>query len=330
MSNPSFVVGVDLGGTNVRAAVVSHDQGKVVARSLNLSSHAMEGSDKTAGQIIEAVKQALENANMKSGDVVGIGIAVPGHVHPAEGKVLWAPNFKDQWRGVYLAKPVSDALGLPVLLGNDANLAAFGEFTYGAGKPVRHMVMLTLGTGIGGGVIIDGKMLLGADGGAAELGHMFVCADRPFGGGARGGNAMFGTLEGMAQRDAICERAARKVAMGRKSSLVDAAYDRHLLTPQDIFNAAVAGDEVALETYEETGYFIGLGVASLINVFNPEMIVIGGGIAQAGDLILDPITRTARVNAIATLQAICKIVPADLGDNAGIMGAAAVAHDSIA
>jgi glucokinase len=143
--------------------------------------------------------------------------------------------------------------------------------------------------------------------------------------GARGGNAAYGSLEGLAQRDAICERAARKLALGRKSLLSDGpAFSRLDLTPKSISDAALLHDEVAMETLEEVGHFIGLGVATCISVFNPQIVVIGGGIAQAGDLLMAPITRTAKVNSIPTLYSTCKIVTAALGDNAGIMGAGAL------
>jgi len=206
MTNKKYVVGVDLGGTNVRAAVVEEATGKIVARSANVPSRAQDGADFTAAQTAEAVKQAIGNGEINATDVGGIGMAVPGHIHPKEGEVLWAPNFKDQWRGVPLAKLVSDQTGLGVYLGNDANLAALGEFQYGAGRGTKHLVMFTLGTGIGGGIIIDGKLLTGSDGGAGELGHILIAASET----ARAGNSTFGTLEGLAQRDAITERAARR------------------------------------------------------------------------------------------------------------------------
>jgi glucokinase len=317
----NYVVGVDIGGTNCRAAVIEHSEGKIVARSLNIPSRAMDGENYTAQQVVEAVTQALENANLTLASVAGIGVAVPGLVKPDEGKILWAPNFYGQWRGVYLAKPIQEALRVPVFLGNDANLATLGEFTYGIGRGTEHLVMITLGTGVGGGVIIDGKLMTGATGGAGELGHTFVAASDT----ARGGNASFGTIEGLAQRDAICERAARKLAHGPKSLLLVAGYDRLKLTPRMISEAAEKGDAVAIETFEEIGYYVGLSVASFINIFNPDMVVIGGGVAQAGPILFDAIVRTARANAIGVLFDTCKIAMADLGDNAGIMGGAALA-----
>ena len=317
--NKNYVVGVDLGGTNVRAAVIDRASEQIVARGENIPSLAMEGIAQTAGQIALTVETALMKALVHKDQVLGVGIAVPGHVRAKEGLVMWAPNFKDQWKGVPIAHLVETLLGVPVRIGNDANLAALGEFRFGAGRNVRHMIMVTLGTGVGGGIIVDGKLLDGADGGAGEIGHMII---NP---GGRGGNSSFGSVEGEAQRDAIIERAARKIQSGRPTTLgarVD--YDRFALTPAIIAEEAQRGDAVALEVYEETGYYLGVCVANLINLFNTQMIVVGGGIAQAGDIILDPIKRTATACAIRSMSRICQIVSAELGDNAGVLGGAAM------
>jgi glucokinase len=326
MTNEQYVIGVDLGGTNARAAVIQEPTGIIVSRSANVPSRAMDGVEATAAQVAEAVRQALAGGGIDASQAKGIGMAVPGHVHSDEGVVLWTPNFKDQWRRAQVAQPISRLTGLPVFLGNDANLAALGEFQFGAGKGTKHLVMFTLGTGIGGGVVIDGKLLTGSDGGAGELGHIIVQGGFEH---ARGGNTMFGSLEGLAQRDAICERAARKIALGRKTIIAESDdYDRHSLTPKAISEAALEGDSLAIETLEETGYYIGIGVASCINIFNPEVFVIGGGIAQAGSILMDSIKRTAKANSICTLAQKCRIVNGELGDNAGIMGAAAlVSHE---
>lgn len=320
-----YVVGVDLGGTNVRAAVIDRTTEKIVARGENISSLALEGVAQTAGQIVRAIETALEAASAQKSQVLGVGIAVPGHVKAKEGLVMWAPNFKDQWKRVPIAHSVETLLGLPVRIGNDANLAALGEFRFGAGRSVRHLIMITLGTGVGAGIIVDGKLLDGADGGAGEVGHMII---NP---GGRGGNTAFGTVEGEAQRDGIIERAARKIQQGRPTTLgarVD--FDRFALTPAIIAEEALKGDVVALEVYEETGYYLGICVANLINLFNTQMIVVGGGIAQAGEIILDPIRRTATACAIRSMSRTCSIVPAELGDNAGVLGSAAIILQEIA
>lgn len=321
----SYVVGVDLGGTNVRAAVIDRATEKIVARGENIPSRAMDGVEATAQQIAIAAQTAMSEGKIDHAQVLGVGIAVPGVVRAKEGVIGWAPNFKDQWRNVQIVNPVEKALNLPVHIGNDANLAALGEFRFGSGREVRHLAMLTLGTGVGGGIIIDGKLLEGADGGAAEVGHMLV---NP---GGRGGNASFGSVEGEAQRDAIIERAARKIQAGRKTILAEQVdFDRFALTPAIIAKAAADGDAVAIEVFEETGYYLGLAVASLINILNPQMIVIGGGIAQAGEVLMGSIRRTANATAVRALSKSCTIVQAELGDNAGIFGAAALVLQQLA
>jgi len=320
-----YVVGVDLGGTNVRAAVIDRASEQIVARGENISSRGMEGPELTAMQIATAARTALDGAGADAAQVLGVGVAVPGHVKAKEGLVKWAPNFKDQWQDVPIAALIEHHLGLPVQIGNDANLAALGEFRFGAGREVRHLVMVTLGTGIGGGIIVDGKLLDGADGGAGEIGHMVV---NP---GGRGGNSAFGSVEGETQRDAIIERAARKIQEGYETSLGERVdYNRFALTPAIIAEEAQKGDAIALEVFEETGYYLGLCVTNLIDLLNPEMVVIGGGIAQAGDIILDPIRRTVTATAIRSLAKSCRIVPAELGDNAGIFGGAAIILQELA
>lgn len=325
-NNAPYVLGLDLGGTNVRAAVLDR-AGKQLGGG-RAPSRATEGVQSTASQCVVAAEAAIREAGVSKSDVAGLGMGVPGHIDPAGRMVLWAPNFYTDegqpYRNIAFALPVQEKIGLPVLMGNDANVAALGEFRFGAGRAVRNMVMLTLGTGIGGGIILDGRLWTGATGGAGEIGHIIIAA------GARGGAAAFGSLESMAQISAITERAARKISQGRKSSLAEKiGYDWHLLSPKDVADAANEGDAIALETFEETGYYVGLGIASMVNLLNPEMVVVGGGVALAGDLILEPIRRSARANGIKTMMDVCPIVPAELGDDAGIFGGASLVLDAL-
>ncbi len=319
-----YTLGVDLGGTNVRAAVLDRD-GKLLG-SGRAPSLATEGVENTVSQIVHAAKTAIRSAGVKDSEVTGVGIGVPGHIDPKAGEVLWAPNFYEKgqpYRNIRLGDPIEAQLNLPVLMGNDANVAALGEFRFGAGRAIRSMVMVTLGTGIGGGIILDGKLWTGATGGAGEIGHIIIAA------GGRGGAAAFGSLESMGQIAAITESAARKICAGRKTSLTDSPdFDWHFLTPKDIADAAATGDAVAIEVFEETGSYVGLGIASIINLLNPEMVVIGGGVAQSGDIILDPIRRATRANTIKTMYDVCDIVPAELGDDAGIYGGASLILDA--
>ena len=320
-----YVVGVDLGGTNVRAAVT--DRAGAIKGAGRATSLAHDGVAKTVGQILAAADEAMREAGIDKAQVAGLGIGVPGVIEPKDGVVVWAPNFYEngeQYRNTPFAGPLRERAGMPVFMGNDANVAALGEFRFGAGRDVRTLVMLTLGTGIGGGIILDGKLWTGATGGAGEIGHIIVAA------GGRGWAAAFGSLESMGQISAITERAARKICEARQSRLAETVdYDWRLLTPKLIADAAAEGDPIALETFEETGYYIGLGIASMVNLLNPEMVVVGGGVAQAGDLILDPIRRSARANAIKSLIDSCPIVGAELGDDAGILGGVSLVLDAL-
>ena len=327
-SNASYVIGIDLGGTNVRAAVVDRHE-KLLGRSEN-PSDAKAGAKRTVARIAEAARGAAASADIPLEQIGAIGIAVPGHINVPDGEVVWAPNFGEIVDGVYvpykqimLRDLVEAELNVALTMDNDANAAALGEFRYGAGRGARHLVMFTLGTGIGGGIIVEGEVLRGATGGAAEVGHIII-AD----GVGSSPNGAHGRLETLAGRDPIIERAALKMESGRETLLWKyvngpEALQQHI-TPALIDEAAEAGDELAKEILRETGHYVGLGIASMVNVFNPEVFVMGGKISQSKTL-MDAALRTARASAIGSILASARIVPAELGDNAGIMGAAELA-----
>ena len=307
------IIGVDLGGTNVRAAVVTKD-GRIVGEGRR-PSLAMEGPDVTIPEIVLAIRDAMSDAGVQAKDVCGIGMGVPGRHKSREGIVIWSPNFKD-WGGLQLLAPIREQIGAPAYMGNDVNVAALGEFRFGAAKDVNSMVMMTLGTGIGGGIILDGKLWLGANEGGGEIGHQII---NPNGGLCGCGN--FGDLESEANRDAIIERARRKMFLGRTTILTEGLETKFLdLTPAMIAEAANKGDALAIEVLEETGYFVGIGVSNAINFLNVEMVVIGGGISQAGAVLWDAIIRTVHANALIEALEVCRVVPAALADDAGIMG----------
>ncbi len=312
-----YVIGVDLGGTNVRAAVVDR-AGKIVGEG-RTDSRAMEGLNHTIDQIISAIRLAVENSPADLTECGGAGMGVPGTHKSEEGVVVWSPNFKD-WNGVQLLAPIRENLGMPVYMGNDANVAAFGEYAFGAGRGAKIMVMFTLGTGIGSGLVIDGKIYLGVSETAPEMGHHIILADGP-----RCSCGRYGCVEALARRDAIIDRAARKAHAGRATSLVQKSnHDLRYITPAMIAEAASEGDEVSIETLAETGYYLGIAVANAINILNPDKVVIGGGIAQAGPLLFGPIRTTVEVNALCAPLQVCQILPAELGDDAGVLGGAAM------
>lgn len=308
-----YIVGVDLGGTNVRAAVT--DRNGTILGEGREPSLAMDGLGLTIGQIIKSIRSSLAAANIDPSKVAGIGMGVPGWHNSKEGIVNWSPNFKD-WNGVQLLAPIRADLGVPIFMGNDANVASLGEFSFGAGREVDSLVMLTLGTGIGGGIVLGGRPLLGANDSAAEIGHTIILPSGP-----RCGCGRFGDLESLANRDAIIDRAARKIQDGRESVLFNGEeWNTWPVTPATIAKAAQEGDQVAIETMAETAHYVGIGVSNMINVLNPEMVVIGGGIALAGDVLWKPLLRTVDALALAQSRQVCKVVPAELGDDAGVMG----------
>ncbi len=314
----NYVIGVDLGGTNVRAAIVDR-QGRIVGEG-RTDSKAMEGLEHTIVQIIQAIRMSLVDANLSVRDAAGVGMGVPGTHKSEEGIVVWSPNFKD-WNDVQLLAPIVSELGIPAYMGNDANVAALGEYAFGAGRGAKIMVMFTLGTGIGSGLVIDGKSYLGVTETAPEMGHHIILAD----GGPRCSCGRYGCVESLCRRDAIVDRAAQKAHMGRHTSLIQKSdHDLRYVTPAMIAEAASEGDPVSIETLNETGYYLGIAIANAINILNPDKVVIGGGIAQAGDLLFGPIRRSVEVNALYAPLQVCQILAAELGDDAGVLGGAAM------
>lgn len=314
-----YVIGVDLGGTNVRAALIE-TSGEIVSQARR-SSLQDQPPAATLQQIVETCRQVMDAAKPGAA-VLGVGIGLPGIMDVHTGVCFWSPNFP-QWKDVPIGETVQAGVGLPTFILNDAKCAALGELVYGAGKGARNMVMITLGTGIGGAFVVDGRLLIGPNGSIGEVGHQTLDPNGP-----RCGCGNFGCWEAIAARDAIIERADRKLQAGRASRLRELA-PRGGITPELVSRAAAAGDAVALEVLDEIGFLIGVGVTSLINILNPERFVIGGGIAQAGELLLGPIRRTVDSRAVPLQRQTAEIVPALLGDNAGVMGAGALVLDRL-
>jgi glucokinase len=222
--------------------------------------------------------------------------------------------------------PIREALELPAFMLNDVAVQTLGEHRFGAGQGYSHMVMITLGTGIGGGAIIDDELRIGPTEGFAEVGHMTVEPDGPFCGcGNRG------CWEALAGRDAIVRRAVSKIQQGKQTSIAEMVdYRLGSITPALIVRCAEEGDDIALQVLTETGCYIGVGIANLIQLYNPEVFVIGGGIAQAGRPLFDPILRTVRARAHMVPASTCRILPSQLGDDAGIIGASVLAARQLA
>lgn len=323
--NAEYVVGVDLGGTNVRAAVVGRDE-KIRGQARN-GSGAKQGAGRVVEQTARTVREAVAAAGLTLADVGAVGMAVPGHIDARTGVIHWSPNFGETVDGQFrmflevpFTGPVSETLGVAAYAGNDANIAALGEFRYGAGREVQDMVMFTLGTGIGSGVISSGRLVTGSTGGAVELGHHVIVA-----GGARCGCGAFGCLEAYCGTHAIVERAMRAMETGAPTLLAEkAGDDKTALTPKQIDEAARAGDAAARQVFEQTGYYLGVGIGNAVNIFNPALVVLGGGIRKATGL-LEAAERSMRMHSVRSIAHTCRIAEAVLGEDAGVMGAAELA-----
>ena len=317
MTDDKHFVGVDLGGTTLTAAVVDVNTGERVGRH-RVPTDAKEGHDAVMARMADLVGEAIYDAGMEKSDVGGVGVGVPGVLDLEQGMTLFLPNLPGEWRKVPLRDTLQDATGLPVTLLNDVRSFTLGEKTFGAGRNVDTMVCFAIGTGIGGGIVIDGELHLGLGGTAGEVGHHVI---DPF--GPRCGCGSRGCLEAHASGPAIVAMGLKAITQGRTTSIGErVSYDLNKVTPKVIAEAAYDGDAIAQEIYERAGFFIGIGVANLITIISPEMVVIGGGVAQAGDILFDPIRRTARETVkVAPIEDV-EIVQAELSTDAGLMGAA--------
>jgi glucokinase len=264
--------------------------------------------------ILKAVSEVREGF-----EVAGVCLAAPGFVMTAENKVIFAPNLR-AITGIPLKERLEPEVGLPVTVENDANAAAWGEFRFGAGAEVDHLVFLTLGTGVGGGVISHGILLRGAQGAGGELGHVTLQATGPR---CKCGNR--GCLEALASGSAITRR-AREVAVEKPDSALGRLAAEREISGEDVTELARAGDEAAKGVLEEAGTWLGIGVAGFVNIFNPEVVAIGGGAAEAGDLILDATRREVLLRAQSPSRDLAKIREATLGAKSGMIGAAALAR----
>jgi glucokinase len=304
-------IGVDVGGTKIAAGVVS-PSGDILNEVRYPSAGPRERLLSTIARAINEVRDGFE--------VGGICLAVPGTVSTAENKIIDAPNLH-AIEGVPLKDELEERTGLSTTVENDANAAAWGEFRFGAGSEATHLVFITLGTGVGGGVVSHGVLLRGAQGAGGELGHITIQATGP-----RCGCGNHGCLEALASGTAIARRAREVASENPDSALGRLAVERTVLG-EDVAELAREGDEAARSVLEETGRWLGIGLAGYVNVFNPEVIAVGGGAARAGDLILEPARKEVRLRAMSPGRDLVEIKPATLGASSGVLGAAALARD---
>ncbi len=314
---PPYVLAVDLGGTQIRAALCA-PAGQILRRVAR-PTKAHDGLDVVLDRLCRTIAEALEGTPTEQ--VAAIGIGAPGPLNPATGILMHAPNLPG-WDNVPLRTLISQHFGLPAYLGNDANLAALAEHTYGAGRGVRDMIYLTISTGIGSGIIVDGRLLLGANGVAAEAGHMIVKPNGPLCGcGNRG------CLEQMAAGPAIARDVITRIEKGEKSKIINKMVEGDLtkVDTRVLNEAAHAGDKLAINAFARAGRYLGIGIVNLLHLFNPRTVVLGGSVTKAGALLFDPMNETIRMLAGSFYLDGLAIAPAALGDDVGLLGAVALA-----
>ena len=307
-----YVLAADLGGTNIRVAAVDP------AGSILYQSRSATPETRTREPIVQTIAELARECITEAGNgrqPAAFGLAAAALVNSSEGRVFSSPNLPDL-DGFPLAGAVSDAAGVSVILENDATAAAIGEAWLGASRNVGSSICITLGTGVGGGIILDGRPLRGIDGTAAEIGH--ICVEPR---GVSCGCGSFGCLEQYASATAIT-RMADELAEGFPLSVLSG--DRSP-SSRAVFDAGIGGDELALEVFRRAGFYLGTAIAGLVNVLNPEMIVIAGGAAAGWELLAGTVRQTMMEKAFQRPAERVKLVPAELGDNAGILGAAQVA-----
>jgi glucokinase len=305
----NYFIAVDIGGTQIRAACYPEDK----QSPKTIKRISTQGSDSTP---LERLIHLLESI-WPEGNVAGVGVAAPGPLDPFQGIVIEAPNIPG-WVNMPLQHHLEEQFNTPVALGNDANLAALGEWKYGAGRGFHHLIYITVSTGIGGGVIIDDRLLLGERGLAAELGHVTILPDGPICSCGQPGH-----VEAMASGPALARWAQQEIQNG-SPSILPVGKD---VTAKDIGEAAKQGDQVAIAALARSGYYLGLALANYCQIFNPSAIIIGGGVSQTGHFLFGPLKTALSEHVMSSdYMKNLTISTAALGDDVGLMGALALAQ----
>jgi len=313
------VLAIDLGGTKIIAAIIS-DKGEMMAREYYFTL-AEEGPQPVIGRLFSAIDRLLGSVNLDSSQLHSISLAVAGAIDLEKGLVTLSPNLPG-WHNIPLRDMVKDKYRVDTFLLNDASAAALGEHHIGVGRGVNNLILLTLGTGIGGGIIINGELYWGRCGSAGEIGHTTIDVNGP---GCSCGNV--GCLEMLASGTAIAQEAIRRISQGERSSLTEVVEGKvGNITAREVSLAARNGDSLASEVVSRAATYLGVAMVNLVNIFNPEMIIIGGGMAPMGDLLLDTARQVVEERAFPLSAEAVRIVTAQLGDDAGVLGAAVFAR----
>jgi glucokinase len=316
------VVAVDIGGTKIITAVFD-GEGTMLSRIYCLTLGS-EGPNRVIKRLIGAIDKAIEKAGMVRSQIGGIGVAAAGAIDINRGIVADSPNLP-RWHNIHIVDKLVDALGRPIFLLNDANAAALAEYRLGAGRGLHNLIYITVSTGIGGGMIINGELYQGTDGSAAEIGHMIIKIGGPV---CKCGKR--GCFESMASGTAIGRLAQKRLRRGEESIMARLANDKvGDVTAQIVAAAARKGDPLAKAVIEEAAGYLGIGLANLVNLMNPQMIIIGGGVSKMGEMLLRPTRKSMKANAFNLPARTVRLVRPRLGVDAELTGAAIYARECL-
>ena len=317
-----YLGAVDLGASKV-LSVVADDEGRILGEDRRPTG-ASEGPEAGLERIAMSLEAALAKAGLSREDLRAAGVCSPGPIDPARGVLPEASNLPG-WIDTPIRQYLIDRLGVPVILEHDATAAAYGEFVYGAGRGFRHIVYLTVSTGIGGGLVLDGRLYRGATGAAGELGHITIDADGPLCFCGKPGH-----VEGLASGRAIAGQAEAVLSRGGSPLMARLAQEDGALTAATVHRAADAGDAEAIRILRRAGHYLGIGLAAYVDIFNPEVIIIGGGLRHIRDHYLSPAEEEMRRRAMVESLKAVRLVEVELGDYSGIMGVVALLREGAA
>ena len=311
-------VGCDLGGTNIKAGLVNVEDGHILIDD-QVPTLARQGPDSVLERMATLITELIDKSDVTKDQIGGVGISAPGVIDLETNTTEFLPNLYSEWRGVPVGEKMESYLDLKIAMLNDVRAITYGEWAFGAGKGANSMACFAIGTGVGGGLVVNNELVLGFDGTAGELGHQTVDLNGP-----KCGCGNYGCIEVFSSGPAIAAEAARGIRQGWSSKIVDLIdHDLNQLTAEVVGKAAEMGDEWALEVWNRAGKYLGIGVANVLTCVGVERVVIGGGVAKAGDLLLDPIRREVRERVFLMPAEKVEIVTAKLGVYSGIVGMAA-------
>lgn len=314
------ILAIDIGGTKIIAAIISY-QRQIVAKDYSLTL-ADEGVEAVTGRLFSAIDRLLKAKDIAPSQLDSISIAAAGAIDLERGLVTSSPNLPG-WHDIPLREIVSSKYRVNTVLANDANAVALAEHQLGAGKGVSNLVLITVGTGIGGGIIMNGRLYSGTSGSAGEVGHMTIDVNGP-----RCSCGNIGCWETLASGRAIAREAIARIGRGESSILAKMVGGKlEKITAETVEAAARGGDSLALGVISQAATYLGVGMVNLVNIFNPEMIIVGGGVAKMGELLLEPARRVVRERAFKLAAEAVRIVPAQLGEDGGVLGGAILAYN---